>query len=377
VHQAAGLLQDHTDAVLVTYGDMPLLRSETLTNLVVLFQSRRNVDHAALAMLTVERDDPQGFGRVVRNEHGEIVSIVEEADCTPDQLTIRELNPGVYCFDAAWLWENLPIVAPSAKGEYYLTDMVGIAVNQGRSVLTTSVCPEEVNGINTRVHLAQSAAVMRRRILDGHMLGGVTIVDPDQTYIDDTVEIAQDVTILPGSLLQGETRIGAHSIIGPQSHVVNSIVGENCRVTHSVVEEATVEDYCDIGPFSHLRKGAHLAEQVHLGNFAEVKNSYLGPGTKMGHFSYLGDTHIAGSANIGAGTITCNFDGQNKHRTTVGLNVFVGSDTLLVAPVSLGDGARTGAGSVVTKDVPPNTLVYGVPAREPRARTADTDDSPD
>ncbi|NJN84181.1 MAG: bifunctional UDP-N-acetylglucosamine diphosphorylase/glucosamine-1-phosphate N-acetyltransferase GlmU, partial [Caldilineaceae bacterium] len=175
---------------------------------------------------------------------------------------------------------------------------------------------------------------------------------------------------------QGATRIGAHSIIGPQSHIVDSTIGRHCHITHSVVEAAMVDDRCDVGPFSHLRKGAHLAENVHLGNFGEVKNSYLGPDTKMGHFSYLGDAYIEGNANIGAGTITCNYDGHNKHKTTIGRNVFVGSDTLLVAPVYLGDGARTGAGSVVTKDVPSNTLVYGVPARPPKNALTDASSDP-
>jgi bifunctional UDP-N-acetylglucosamine pyrophosphorylase/glucosamine-1-phosphate N-acetyltransferase len=195
------------------------------------------------------------------------------------------------------------------------------------------------------------------------MLNGVTIIDPASTYIEDTVEIGSDTVVWPGTLLHGQSRIGRHSVIGPHSRIVDSQIGDHCHVTYSVVEGARMDDHSEIGPFGHLRKSAHLAEGVHLGNFGEVKNSYLGPGVKMGHFSYVGDAHIAANVNIGAGTITCNYDGKNKHKTVIGEDVFIGSDTLLVAPVEIGTGAQTGAGAVVTRDVPPNTLVYGVPAR--------------
>jgi bifunctional UDP-N-acetylglucosamine pyrophosphorylase/glucosamine-1-phosphate N-acetyltransferase len=219
--------------------------------------------------------------------------------------------------------------------------------------------------------------ILHQRILEQHMLAGVTIVDPKTTYIEDTVEIEADTTILPGCLLQGATKIGAHSIIGPYSQLMNSVVGRRCRVMFSVLEQARIEDQCEIGPFSHLRKGAHLAEGVHMGNFGEVKNSYLGPGTKMGHFSYVGDTHIGNHVNIGAGTITCNYDGERKHKTVIDEGAFIGSDTLLVAPVHIGAGARTGAGAVVTKDVPPQTLVYGVPARPVRVNMGEQNSASD
>lgn len=366
VMQATEVLQGQADVALVTYGDMPLLQSDTLQKLIDLFLQLHNNEQAmpAIAMLTIERDDPQGFGRIIRNEQGDIQNIVEEADCTPVQKLIRELNPGIYCFDAAWLWENLARIPVSAKGEYYLTDMVGIAVAQGRRVATMFAPLEDVDGINTRVHLANATAVMRRRILEKHMLAGVTIVDPATTYIEDTVTIGQDTTILPGTMLQGATQIGKHALIGPHAQIIDCVIGDHCRVTYSVLEQARMDGHSEIGPFAHLRRGAHLAEGVHMGNFGEVKNSYLGPGTKMGHFSYIGDTQIEGNANIGAGTITCNYDGVNKHKTQIGQGAFIGSDTLLVAPVTIGAGATTGAGSVVTKDVPPGALVYGVPARE-------------
>lgn len=371
VLQAKELLAGRADAVVVTYGDMPLLRGETLGMLVERFFGAQAMKRLpALAMLTIVRSDPQGFGRIVRDQHGEVQAIVEEADCTSEQLAITELNPGVYCFDAEWLWRNLPDLPVSRKGEYYLTDMIGLAVAQGRSVVTMQAPVEELGGVNTRVHLADAAAVLRRRILERHMLAGVTVIDPSSTYIEEGVVIGQDTVVLPGCVLQGRTIIGSGCAIGPYSQVVDSSIGDGCRVTYSVLEEAHMEAHCAIGPFGHLRKGAHLAEGVHMGNFGEVKNSYLGRGVHMGHFSYVGDAQIGEKVNIGAGTITCNYDGRTKNRTVVGDHAFIGSDTLLVAPVTVGADARTGAGSVVTRDVPDGALVYGVPARAPQAKPA-------
>jgi bifunctional UDP-N-acetylglucosamine pyrophosphorylase/glucosamine-1-phosphate N-acetyltransferase len=363
VQQAAALLQDEAGAVLVTYGDTPLLRRETLAALAALFAAERPHTNPAVALLTVTRDDPQGFGRIVRNAAGAIVGIVEEVDCTPAQRAIRELNPGIYCFDAAWLWANLPHLPLSAKGEYYLTDLVGMAVAQGRNVVSAPAPVEEVYGINTRVHLAHATAVLRTRILERHMLAGVTVIDPANTYVEDTVEIGMDTTLFPGTFLLGQTRIGARCQIGPHSHITNCEIGDECHALYAVMEGARLDRHAEIGPFGRLRKGAHLGEGVHMGNFGEVKDSYLGPGTKMGHFSYIGNAEIDGGVNIGAGTITCNYDGRKKYKTVIGKNVFIGSDTMLVAPVTLGEGARTGAGAVVTRDVAPGELVYGVPAR--------------
>ncbi len=375
VMQAAPLLQGQANIVLVTYGDMPLLRSVTVQQLVDEFagywdtvnQAEVPVDQQcpAIVMLTINRSDAQGFGRVVRNEAGEIQAIIEEVDCTPAQKAITELNPGIYCFDAEWLWSNLSDITLSAKGEYYLTDMIAIAVAQGRRVETLDAPLEDVDGINTRVHLAHATAVMRRRILEKHMLNGVTMIDPPSTYIEDTVTIGQDSVIWPGSILRGQTVIGCHAVIGPNAQIEDSTIGDGCRVTNSVVEQAQMDASSEIGPFGHLRKGAHLGEGVHMGNFGEVKNSYLAPGTKMGHFGYIGDAIVDRNVNIGAGTITCNFDGHTKNQTRIGEGAFIGSDTLLVAPVTIGAGAQTGAGSVVTRDVPADTLVYGMPARLP------------
>ncbi len=367
--QAKERLYQRADRVLVLYADMPLLRPETLKRLTQLRagSAHRQNRPAALSLLTVERTDAQGFGRIVRNPNGSVRAIVEEVDCTPEQLAIRELNPGVYCFNAQWLWENISLLTPSASGELYLTDMLAIAVEQGRNVETVAAAPEETLGINDRSQMAVAAHALRRRINTEHMLAGVTIVDPASTYIDASVTIGQDSTILPGTHLQGATSVGAGCCIGPNSRIVDSAIGDACRVEYSVIEQARMDRGSEVGPFGHLRPGAHLGEDVHMGNFGEVKNSRLGKGVKMGHFSYIGDASVGENVNVGAGTITCNFDGVSKNRTVLGDDVFLGSDTLLVAPVTLGARARTGAGSVVTRDVDEDTLVYGVPARQPES----------
>jgi bifunctional UDP-N-acetylglucosamine pyrophosphorylase/glucosamine-1-phosphate N-acetyltransferase len=360
VQQAESLLRDKTDAVLVTYGDMPLIKADTLKRLV---QAKR--EHPGpLVMLTVVGDDPRGFGRIVRGPDGLVKEIVEEVQATPDQLAIRELNPGVYCFQADWLWDALQQIELSPKGEYFLTDLVGIAVREGKQVKAIQIDdPEQLIGINTRVHLAEATAVLQGRINMDLMLDGVTILDPKRTYIESGVKIGVDTVIWPETYLQGDTVIGENCQIGPGAVIRDARLGNRCKVFSAVIERAVLENGVTIGPYGHLRKGAHLAEGVHMGNFGEVKNSYLGPGTKMGHFSYLGDATIGENVNIGAGTITCNYDGERKYPTEIGSEVFIGSDTMLVAPVRLAKGARTGAGSVITRDVPENSLAVGMPAR--------------
>ena len=367
VMKAEPFLRGQADQVVVLYSDMPLLQEATLQKLLALYQQNEAQGQLAIAMLTIVRDDPQGFGRVVRNNAGRIQAIVEEVDCTAEQKQIRELNPGVYCFNGNWLWENLPKLQKSPKGEYYLTDMIEVATSQEWRVVGMQAPLAEVYGINDRTHLAVAANVLRQRINEQHMRAGVTIIDPASTYIEATVQIGQDTTIHPGCHLQGNTTIGSGCDIGPNSQIIECVIGDDCRVLYSVLEYARMDRASEIGPFGHLRKGAHLGEEVHMGNFGEVKNSYLGPGTKMGHFSYVGDATVGRNVNLSAGIITCNYDGKNKNHTELADDVFLGSDTLLVAPVSLGVGARTGAGSVVTRDVPDGALVYGVPARPPRA----------
>lgn len=371
VLQALPQLGNNIDAVLVTYADMPLLTSTTLRKLLDLYTAHRQEGALALAMLTFTRDNPQGFGRIARRSDGSVAAIVEEVDCTPEQLLIRELNPGIYCFDAAWLRHNLPAVPKSAKGEYYLTDLVAMAAAQGRSIVTADAPLDDFYGINNRVHLAEAETILRRRVAERHMLAGVTIVDPATTYIEDTVEIGADTTIWPGCVLRGATRIGKRCTIGPYSQLDDTVLADDCRALYSVLEQARMDAHAEIGPFGHLRKGAHLGEHVHMGNFGEVKDSYLGPGAKMGHFSYIGNAQVGANANIGAGTITCNYDGVHKSKTVIGDNAFIGSDTMLVAPVTIGEGARTGAGAVVTRDVPAHNTAYGVPARVHAGSTDD------
>ena len=363
VMQALPLLQGRSETVLVFYGDMPLVTLASMQELLALHE-RNRVQGGVLSMLTFQSDTPRGFGRIVRSSAGAVLAIAEEADCTPEQLQITELNPGLYCYDADWLWRSLEEITVSPKGEYYLTDLVAIAVGQGRQVLAHKVNDAvEMLGINTRVHLAEAEAVLRARINRRWMEVGVTISDPAATYIDDTVEIGRDTVLLPGTHLRGQSRIGEDCRIGPNTTVLDTVIGDGCVVQYSVLEQAALEDHVDVGPFAHLRKGAHLAAGVHMGNFGEVKNAYLGPGVKMGHFSYIGDATIGQDVNLGAGTITCNYDGSSKHHTTIGDHAFIGSDTMLVAPLTIGAGARTGAGSVVTHDVPPGELALGVPAR--------------
>jgi bifunctional UDP-N-acetylglucosamine pyrophosphorylase/glucosamine-1-phosphate N-acetyltransferase len=359
--QAEPLLKGKTDHVLVAYADMPLLRGETFRSLIET--QRTNV--GPLSLLTVIADDPRGFGRIVRRSDGTVQEIVEEYVATAGQREIRELNVGVYCFRADWLWDALHRIEKNPrKGEYYLTDLVELAARELAPV--QAVLHEdqvETIGINDRVDLADAERVMRQRINRRLMLNGVTLADPASTYIEGDVSIGKDTIILPNTHIEGTTIIGEASLVGPNTIIRDSIVGNRCKVQASVMEGARLEDDVNIGPFARLRKGAHLATHVHMGNFGEVKDSYLGPGVKVGHFSYIGDATIGANANIGAGTITCNFDGEKKNPTEIGEDAFIGSDTMLVAPIKIGAGSKTGAGAVVTRDIPPDTLAVGMPAR--------------
>ncbi|MBL8058151.1 MAG: bifunctional UDP-N-acetylglucosamine diphosphorylase/glucosamine-1-phosphate N-acetyltransferase GlmU [Anaerolineales bacterium] len=360
VLQAAPLLRGRCTEVLVTYGDMPLLRVETLRALV----QAQHFNPGPLSLLTIDAPQLRDFGRVVRDGFGKVRAIVEAAQATPEEQTITERNAGAYCFNADWLWAHLPRLPLSPKGEYYLTDIVALAAAEGGEIGTVATADEaEVTGINTRAQLAQAEAALRARINARWMAEGVTLIDPATTYIEPAVSLGRDTVIWPNTYLQGETVVGAGCVLGPNTILRDTTLGDECQVECSVLEGAWLGRGVEVGPFAHLRQGARLEDGVHMGNFGEVKNSTLGPGVKMGHFSYIGDATIGADVNIGAGTITCNFDGARKHKTVIGAGVFIGSDTMLVAPVHLGAGARTGAGSVVTKDVPPDSLAVGVPAR--------------
>ncbi len=359
VLQAESLLRGQVDQVLVVLGDMPLLRTESLQQVAAM-----QAGHAGpLTLMTIVQENPRGFGRIVRDAAGKVAAIVEEAQATPEQLKITELNPSIYCLNSAWLWDALRRIPLSPKGEYYLTDLVGLAVEDHLPVQASlAEDASEAIGINNRVHLSEATALMRQRINTHWMLEGVTLIDPAATYIEPEVQIAPNTVIWPNTYLHGKTVIGAGCTIGPNTLARDAKIGDNCKILSSMLESCIVETGSDVGPFARLRSGAHLGPGVHMGNFGEVKNSYLAPGTKMGHFSYIGDAQIGEGVNIGAGTITCNFDGTHKNKTEIGKDVFIGSDTLLVAPVKLGEGARTGAGSVVIHDVEDHTLVVGVPA---------------
>src|SRR6266498_1057109 len=359
--QAESLLRDKTDYVIVTYADMPLLRGETFKQLL----ETQRLNAGPLSLLTVIADDPRGFGRIVRKDDGTVEAIVEEYVATSKQREIKELNVGAYCFKADWLWDALHRIEKNPKkGEYYLTDVVELAVKD--HVPVQAVIHDdfiETIGINTRVHLSEAEAALRTRINREHMLNGVSLMDPTSTYIEVGVKIGKDTTLMPNTYIHGNTMIGERNVIGANTIIRNSSIGNGCKILASVLEGAVLEDDIDMGPFARLRKGAHLKSHVHMGNFGEVKDSTLHEGVKMGHFSYIGNADIGANTNIGAGTITCNYDGEKKHPTEIGEDAFIGSDTMLVAPVKLGAGARTGAGAIVTKNVPDDILVVGMPAR--------------
>lgn len=376
VRSALQALPDEVGEILVLSGDVPLVIGEQLVAVI----DQRRLDDAAIALASVFAADPGDLGRVVRSEFGSVERVVEARDATPDELETNEVNAGVYAFDAAWLRRRIDALTPSASnGELYLTDLIRLAREDGRIVSAVGFEDDgTLDGINDRSQLAQAEWALRVRLNEAHMRAGVTMRDPSTVYLDWSVVLAQDVTLEPGVVLLGATSVGEGSTIGPNATIDDSIIGADCRVWLSVVEGSTVEDGATIGPYSHLRPGSVIGPGSEIGNYAEVKNSRLGARVKQHHMSYLGDAEVGDGTNVGAGTITANWDGRAKNRTRIGRNAFLGVDTMLVAPIEIGEGARTGAGAVVTKDVPPGKLAVGVPARirEPRARPAPPEASP-
>ncbi len=347
--------------IVVACGDSPLLRSETVSGLLTAHRH----SGAALTLATARAGDPTGYGRIKRDESDRPCAIVEEAAAHEDDRLSNEVNSGLYCFSPGHLWRWLAEIKPSAAGEYYLTDALELAYQENAIVAEINSELTELAGVNDRAQLAEAARQLQTRINTALMRSGVTMIDPLTTWVEPTVHLAPDVTLMPGVLLRGQTVIEAGAEIGPNSEIVDSRIGPRSQVRWSVIEQATVGAKVTIGPFSHLRPGTIVADGVHIGNFAEVKNSRLGPNTKMGHFSYLGDAEVGAEVNIGAGTITCNYDAESdtKNKTVIGDYAAIGSDTMLVAPVSVGAGAVTGAGSVVTHDLKPGDVAIGAPAR--------------
>ena len=358
--KARVLLQGQAENVLVLTGDAPLVRLESVKPLMAAHaDSSRD-----MTFLTCRTASAKDFGRVARNEKGQVVKIVEAADQTGFTDEITEVNGSVYCFRDGWLWGNLDDIPTAANGEKYITSLVEIGSSRDGAVeANLTEDPAELMGVNDRLQLSQVEEILRQRIREQWMLSGVTMPHPASVYIDAGASIGQDTVILPNTSIVGSSVIGEDCEIGPNSVIRDSTIGRGCRATASVLEEATMEDGANIGPFSHLRPGAYLESGVHLGNFVEVKESRFASGAVMGHFGYVGDASIGAGTNLGAGMVTCNYDGKDKHRTDIGENAFIGCDTMLVAPVTVGSGASTGAGAVVTKDVPAGRLAVGVPAK--------------
>lgn len=344
--------------VIVTYGDVPLLRAETLRELIAEHEKSRN----AVTVLTTHIQNPGSYGRIVRSESGEVTAIVEAKDATDQQLKITEINSGIYAFDAGVLRDSLTeVTTDNAQGEKYITDVLSIARKNGHRTSALAIEDRwEVEGANDRVQLAQLGRKLNDRLTEMHMRNGVTIVDAQTTWIDSTVTIANDVTILPGTQLQGTTSVGTGSIIGPDSTLKNVEIGENATISRTHGSDALIEAGATVGPFAYLRPGTILRASGKIGTFVETKNTEIGKGSKLPHLSYAGDVTIGENSNIGAASVFVNYDGVNKHRSTVGNNVRMGSDNMYVAPVNIGDGAYSGAGTVIRKDVPAGALAINV-----------------
>ena len=344
-------------SVLITYGDCPLITSDTLRSLVEL----REKNGSALVISVMRKSNPFGYGRIVRDESGKIVKNIEEKDCSETEKKIEECNAGFYCFDAKILQDTLSKISnDNAQGEYYLTDAIEILAGQGSTVDSFEIEDKsELYGVNSRLQLAEATKIMQNRINRNLMDEGVGILDPDTTYISPDAEILADVEIWPNTYILGSSRVETGSVVGPNSRIVDTRIGKDCKIDETIAYESVIEDGATTGPRCYLRPGAHLCKGAKAGTSVEIKKSTVGEGSKVPHLSYIGDTTIESGVNLGAGTITCNYDGKNKHKTHIGKDTFVGSSTMLVAPVEVGDNVVVGAGSVITDDVPDDTLAFG------------------
>lgn len=353
VLQTEKLLSDYDGPVIVIPGDAPLITAETLQNLVNFFHTQK----ADCVVLTTVLENPYGYGRIIRQQQ-QIVKIVEEKDASLEEKRIKEVNSGIYCFNSRKLFHALKLVTrENQQKEYYLTDVVSIFVTQGDKVVAQQTsASQEVLGINSRVELAQAEELVQTKLKQQLMQAGVTFIMPQTTYVTADVRIKSDTIVYPYCVLEGKTTIGEDCQIGPGAKIKNSKVGDRAKIVYAVIEEATISSAATVGPFCYLRPGAFLEANSKAGSFVEIKNSTVGEGSKVPHLSYIGDATIGKNVNIGAGSITCNFDGVRKHRTVIEDEAFIGSDTMLIAPVKIGQGAVTGASSAITQDVPPQSL---------------------
>ncbi|QAV21621.1 bifunctional UDP-N-acetylglucosamine diphosphorylase/glucosamine-1-phosphate N-acetyltransferase GlmU [Paenibacillus chitinolyticus] len=354
VLQAKDVIGAEDGVTFVVCGDTPLVRPETLEKMLLLHKEKG----AAGTILTAEMTDATGYGRIIRGEGGRVDRIVEQKDCSPEEAAVREINTGTYCFDNHKLFEALENVKnENAQGEYYLTDVVGILKNAGE-IVEAYCTPDEAEaiGVNDRIALSEAETLMRQRINRGHMVGGVTFIDPSQTYIEKDVVIGPDTILYPGTTLRGKTFIGSECVIGPNTEICDSTLGDEVTVKQSVLQEAKIGSHANVGPFAYLRPGTDLGEHVKIGDFVEIKNAKLGEGSKVSHLSYVGDAVIGKNVNFGCGAITVNYDGFNKSLTEVGDDAFIGSNVNLIAPVKVGDGAYVVAGSTITHNVEDNDL---------------------
>ena len=345
------------DNVLITYGDSPLIKEETLKKMEERF-IKENID---CILLSCEVNDPFGYGRIILNKNNEIIDIIEEKEASDEIKKIREINVGVYIFKYESLLKTLDqINNNNEKGEYYLTDAIKILVKESAKVQSYKIYDEtEILGVNSKAQLAIAGKILRDRKNEELMDDGVILIDPLTTYIEEEVLIGQDTVIYPNTIIQGKTKIGENCIIYSNTRIIDSKISNGVKIESSLIESSIIEDNASIGPFAHLRPMTHLKENVHVGNFVEIKNSILYNDVKAGHLSYIGDAEVGKETNIGAGTITCNYDGQKKHKTIIGEKVFIGSDSILVAPITIGNNSITAAGSVITNDIEEEQIAFG------------------
>ncbi|KJS00200.1 MAG: bifunctional N-acetylglucosamine-1-phosphate uridyltransferase/glucosamine-1-phosphate acetyltransferase [Peptococcaceae bacterium BRH_c4a] len=350
----AASLQDHRGDILVLCGDTPLVTPETLKRLISAHQQ----SNASATVLTAVLDNPAGYGRVIRNDGGTVVKIVEHGDASPEELAVREINTGIYCFKSRGLFADLARLKPdNAQGEYYLPDLIGCYAGEGEVVSAVSADdPAEIMGVNDRCQLAMAHASMGARINNSLMVSGVTMIDPRTVFIDAGATIGRDTVVYPNTIIQGSSAIGEGCVIGPFTQIISASVGDNVTIRQSLIEGSEIGSNSVIGPYSYIRPGCLLGSNVKVGDFVELKKVEIGKGSKVPHLSYVGDAVLGQNVNVGAGTITCNYDGEKKWTTVIGDNAFIGSNTNLVAPVRVGSGAVVGAGSTITKDVPDHAL---------------------